>query len=130
MKHLKQNYLTWEDRDNWPLTHFTPEELACRGSGALLIDFDAAMRLERLRAAYGAPITVVSAYRTKAWNQKVGGAPNSQHLYGRAFDLGCVDGRMMYELLRLGFLNGFTGFGVYKNFVHLDTGAPRAWGNG
>lgn len=42
---------------------------------------------ERVRAIWGKPITVGSVYRTPAHNRRVGGAPNSQHVEGRAIDL-------------------------------------------
>lgn len=44
--------------------------------------------LERLRAAGGGrPLPIVSGYRSETHNRAVGGAPNSQHLRGRAADL-------------------------------------------
>lgn len=45
--------------------------------------------LEPLRVHLGTPVVVVSGYRSAAWNQRVGGAPNSQHLRGEAADLHC-----------------------------------------
>ena len=43
--------------------------------------------LDPLREAYGHPITVNSAYRSKELNKLVGGASSSQHLQGQAADL-------------------------------------------
>lgn len=43
--------------------------------------------LEPLRAAYGKPIRVTSGLRVKKLNKAVGGAANSQHLYGQAADI-------------------------------------------
>jgi zinc D-Ala-D-Ala carboxypeptidase len=119
--------LTWADRDQWPLPHFRPSELACKGSGALKIDLDAGLALERLRSYYGAPVYVVSAYRSVAHNRAVGGATNSFHLQGKAFDLrysGGADGR---ALVGAGIEAGFTGLGFYKTFIHFDVGPPRLW---
>ena len=43
--------------------------------------------LEDIRADYGAPIVVTSAFRTPLVNAAVGGVPNSFHLCGRAADI-------------------------------------------
>ncbi len=46
--------------------------------------------LEQVRAALGErPIHVNSGYRCLALNKKIGGARNSQHLYGLAADIIC-----------------------------------------
>ena len=43
--------------------------------------------LDPVRAQFGKPIRVNSAYRCEKHNRKVGGAKNSQHLYGQAADI-------------------------------------------
>ena len=56
---------------------------------------DARLRMQRLieqlldpiRAAWGAPITVNSGYRSPALNRTVGGVPTSQHVKGEAADI-------------------------------------------
>lgn len=56
---------------------------------------DARLRMQRLieqlldpiRAAWGAPITVNSGYRSPALNRAVGGVPTSQHVKGEAADI-------------------------------------------
>jgi hypothetical protein len=42
---------------------------------------------EPLRAHFGVPIRVLSFYRCPALNKAVGGARNSQHMYGEAIDI-------------------------------------------
>lgn len=46
--------------------------------------------LDPLREAWGAPIVVTSGYRCEKLNKVVGGAKNSQHLYGQAADIRTV----------------------------------------
>ena len=46
--------------------------------------------LDPLREAWGAPIIVTSGYRCQRLNKAVGGASNSQHLYGQAADIRTV----------------------------------------
>lgn len=43
--------------------------------------------LQPLRNAYGCPVVVTSGFRCATLNKKVGGAANSQHLYGQAADI-------------------------------------------
>jgi hypothetical protein len=43
--------------------------------------------LDRWRVEYGGPRTINSAYRNPARNARVGGVPNSRHVYGDAGDL-------------------------------------------
>lgn len=49
--------------------------------------------LDPLREAWGAPIIVTSGYRSLKLNKAVGGATNSQHLYGQAADIRTVSDR-------------------------------------
>lgn len=49
--------------------------------------------LDPLREAWGAPIIVTSGYRSSELNKVVGGATNSQHLYGQAADIRTVSDR-------------------------------------
>ena len=43
--------------------------------------------LDPVREMWGKPITVNSGYRSEKLNKLVGGASNSQHLYGQAADI-------------------------------------------
>ena len=43
--------------------------------------------LDPLRDAYGKPIIVNSGYRSNTLNAVIGGAKNSQHMYGEAVDI-------------------------------------------
>lgn len=45
--------------------------------------------LDPVRARIGCPITVTSGYRPPQLNEAVGGAKNSNHLYGYAADVVC-----------------------------------------
>lgn len=111
----------------WP--HFQPVELRCKGSGALLIHYASMDALQRLRWAYKGPIPLNSAYRCKAYNDHVGGSENSYHMSGRAFDTPMLNGNAagLVKLVHLATKAGFTGFGVYATFTHIDTGPFRVW---
>jgi len=44
-------------------------------------------QLDVIRSAWGAPLRVVSGYRSPAWNLRIDGAKLSQHVEGRAADI-------------------------------------------
>ncbi len=79
-------------------TYFTIEEL-CKGSVKpteeikkqlqLLID----NVLDPMREEYGKPVKVTSGYRDPAYNKRIGGATNSQHMKGQAADLQTGEGK-------------------------------------
>ena len=79
--------------------------------------------LEPLRTRFG-PVLVISGYRTPAYNQLVGGAPASKHIYHGAHspvaaDVSCKRGRAddWYDFLA-GLAPG--GLGHYTSHVHVD----------
>jgi uncharacterized protein YcbK (DUF882 family) len=47
--------------------------------------------LENTRSNYDYPMPVTSGYRNPARNQRVGGQPNSRHVYGDAADIAVRD---------------------------------------
>lgn len=106
---------------------FTPAEVACRGTGALLVDTDAMDALLRLRRDIGLPM-LVTGYRSPAHNKAVGGKPASKHLAGEAFDVAMTnhDPRKFLEAAKFA---GFRAFGHYprSNFMHVDLGPVRSW---
>lgn len=113
----------------WPWPNFTPAEIACRGTGKIGIDTDALDKLQRLRDLLGVPLMLNSAYRSPEHNLAVGGALQSEHLKGRAFDVSMANlDPVTFEAAAR--KAGFTGFGFYRrnNFIHIDTGPAREWG--
>ena len=71
----------------WRWPNFSPAEIACRGTGKLLINEPALEKLQALRDRLGKPLIVRSAYRSPEHNRAVGGATRSKHLDGAAFDI-------------------------------------------
>lgn len=66
--------------------HFWIDEFRSRGNGRVKCHRELLRALERARVEVG-PITIVSGYRDPDYNAFVGGARNSQHLYGTAADV-------------------------------------------
>jgi len=70
--------------------HFNINEFKCKANSEVLINADVIahiQRLEKFRVWYNRPMVVISGYRTPEYNTLVGGAANSQHLYGVASDI-------------------------------------------
>lgn len=105
---------------HWP--NFSPAEIACRGTGKLLVNEDALHRLQELRVT----LIVTSAYRSPEHNRKVGGAKGSKHLEGSAFDISMAN-HDPASFIAAARKAGFKGIGTYprSNFVHIDTGPAR-----
>ena len=85
---------------------------------------DLVYALEELRALAGKPIYITSGKRCDNWNEMVGGAPRSQHLYGMAADI-VIPGLHPIEMETLAtkvwrFRQG--GIGVYpsRGYIHVD----------
>jgi uncharacterized protein YcbK (DUF882 family) len=126
-------YASWElvPPSAWCWPHFRPRELACKGTGKLLIQRRALDALQALRRDVGKPLVISSAYRSPEHNAKVGGAKDSRHMRGDAFDV-VLAGHDPLALVMAAKRAGFTGFGYYPKaaspFLHIDMGPPRAWG--
>lgn len=124
-------YASWRDypRTKWRWRNFSAQEMACRGTGRLMIHDDSMDKLQALRDLLGKPLIVNSAYRSPEHNRSVGGAKNSQHMQARAFDIR-MDNHDPAAFIAAALQVGFAGIGTYpdQNFVHIDTGPLRQWG--
>lgn len=120
-----------------PTPHISWRELACADG----TPYPSAWRIPRAvplalefeeirRRCGGKPITILSAFRTREHNRRVGGARLSQHPEGRALDLSKVG----IGIIRLWEVANdvakergvIRGLGLYPWGVHIDTRpAPR-----
>ncbi|EEW24060.1 YcbK family protein [Rhodobacter ferrooxidans] len=114
---------------DWRWPSFSPAEIACRGTGALMINTEALDKLQTLRNRLGKPLIVLSAYRSPAHNKAVGGAPASKHMLGTAFDISMAN-HDPAQFAAAARAVGFLGFGTYprSGFLHIDLGPARSWG--
>lgn len=112
--------------------HFKVNEFACSdGSDAVFISPELVEILEKIRVHFGRPVHINSAYRTPAKNKAVGGAAQSQHMYGTAADIH-IDGVAPKAVADYAekLLVGRGGIGIYKSFCHVDVRKVKSRWNG
>lgn len=110
----------WE---RWP--DFTPAEMACRHCGETYDWPEFMDRLQDARSRAGRPFHILSAHRCSIHNARIGGAPLSQHLR-LAVDI-ATQNHNRRDILETCKAAGFSGFGFYTNFIHIDLGRKRFW---
>ncbi len=112
----------------WRWYSFSPLDIASHGDGSIIIISHALDKLQNLYNMMDYKLSIHSAYRDPLYNAKIGGAPLSRHKYGDAFDIGLgkFDKHKLYQICQQ---LGFTGFGFYNNFLHIDCGKARHWGS-
>lgn len=90
--------------------------------------------LEKIRQEVGAPVRLLSIYRSPDYNRDVGGAASSRHMQFDAADFEVLGGdagnsdrwyKIAKSLRDKGEFKG--GIGVYKTFVHVDTRGSNAF---
>lgn len=112
--------------------NFRVKEFACAdGSDPIFISPDLVSVLQKIRAHFGKPVTITSAYRTPAHNAKIGGVANSQHLFGAAADIKVknVSPLRVAQYAEQILINK-GGIGVYETFVHIDVRPTKSRWNG
>ena len=122
------HYEHWSDTpgDEWRRENFTPEEMADRESGALVVVPEFLDRMQLLRDTIGQPLSLSSAYRTPEHNARISKTGTAgPHTTGRAVDILC-SGSLAFEVIGEAKGLGFTGIGVSqkgpheKRYLHFD----------
>jgi len=110
---------------------FTDKELSCKCGCGLMPPVESVYRLYALRLLWGQPLTINSAARCKAHNDKVSKSVGSTHLPtdqrkgvsrtwgGCGFDIK-ASGQSQRKLESLAIQCGFMGVGEAKTFIHID----------
>ncbi len=147
---MAETFKEWFARNLPDLHYFTAEEFLEKGASHYRVGrpgyqlntdpprelwpniIQTAYILDALRHRLGVPIRINSAYRSPEYNSAIGGARASQHKEFRAIDFQ-VSGRgrpadwgaTLRSMRDRGLFAG--GVGVYRSFVHVDTGRTRDW---
>ena len=124
----------WKD-----IRYFTRNEFRCtcpRCGGFPVEPEETMVRVvDEIRRRAGTPITIVdsggSGIRCPEHNVEVGGAANSEHLYGRAADLhSALPPAELYRIaeeVTKEMIPGRGGIGLYRWGIHVDTGKYSRW---
>jgi uncharacterized protein YcbK (DUF882 family) len=108
--------------------NFDRKEFACKcGCGFDTIDVELADVLADLRRFFVKPVFINSACRCESHNRKVGGAANSQHLFGKAADITIKDvsADKVYAYLCNKYPEKY-GIGRYTGRTHIDVRQARS----
>lgn len=110
------------------MKHFKQSEFASpdiEGSGARM-RLGTVEKLDAARVLWGKHIDISSAYRSTAWNTRVGGKKNSAHLGGYAVDIRGISDDEMLALLDILWTVGFTRIGIMATAIHVDDDPNKA----
>lgn len=121
-KHYEDAEHLW-DEERW--SDFSPKEFACSHCGEFYFDNWMFDTIQSVRNRIRRPIILNSAHRCVIHNHREGGADRSRHLR-LAFDISIKkhNPETIYQAAREA---GFTTFGHYKTFLHVDDRPGRRW---
>lgn len=118
---------------NFDLAEFASKDGAAPGADVLKNLTNLAKQLEALRNAINMPIRIISGFRSREHNVKIGGAVNSFHVMGMAADIQVkgMTPTQVAKAIELLIKDGKMkqgGLGVYRTWVHYDTrGTLSRW---
>ena len=125
-------YSLKEDGEKNLSENFKVKEFRCKdGSDKILISGELVEILQKIRSHFGKAVNINSAYRTPSYNKKIGGATNSQHMYGTAADIRIngITPKAVADYAET-LLLGTGGIGRYNTFTHVDVRDKKARWNG
>jgi len=101
--------------------YFKIEEFDCQETGENDMQDEFIHALDSLREACGFSFTITSGYRSPKHSIEAKKAAPGMHSKGIAADIRVSGGAQRFLLAKKAFELGFSGIGVAKTFVHVDT---------
>ncbi|SCZ02419.1 D-Ala-D-Ala carboxypeptidase family metallohydrolase [Alkaliphilus peptidifermentans] len=132
--------LDWLESSDGSTRHFSWGEFYCKGNGSFSGGKVGATtvkenvrrmmwKLEALRRKAGNnPVTINSGFRSITHNSNVGGASNSQHMYGIASDIR-VNNRTVTQVNNIARTCGFSGIYNMTSATHVDSRIEYNYGS-
>lgn len=110
--------------------YFKRSDFNCHETGENRMEDEFIHKLDDLRAACGWPFFVTSGYRDPSHSIEAK-KPNGggMHTKGVAADIRVTNGKQRHEIVKHAMDMGFSGIGIAKTFVHVDTreDTPVVW---
>lgn len=103
------------------LKYFTLDEFDCQHTGENRMDSSFLQRLDALRDACGFPFRITSGYRSPLHPIEAKKKKAGTHAQGIAADIAVVDGAQRHIIVANALRLGFSGVGVARGFIHVDT---------
>jgi uncharacterized protein YcbK (DUF882 family) len=109
--------------------YFDIEDFACQETGENRMDERFIHKLDELRETCGFPFLVTSGYRSSSHSLEIKKKAPGSHTKGYACDIATSNGIQRLAIVRHALAAGFTGIGIHRSFVHLDTrdSEPVMW---
>lgn len=112
------------------MKYFSLYEFNCSFTGNNEMDEDFLIKLDALREACGFPFHITSGYRDPEGHPiEAKKAKGGTHAQGIAADIKVNNGAEKYKIISEAMKMGFTGIGIAKTFIHVDTrtSTPVVW---
>jgi len=111
------------------MRYFKLEDFNCKETGENEMCPDFLARLDELRHRCGFPFIITSGYRSPRHSIEKRKPKAGTHAQGIAADIGTTDGYERYVIVKNAMAMGFSGIGIHKTFVHVDTRTttPVVW---
>jgi len=101
--------------------YFKLSDFDCQETGENEMSVEFIHKLDSLRAACGFPFNITSGYRSPNHSIEKAKKTIGTHAQGIAADIYISGGQQRMQLVARALEMGFTGVGVAKGFVHVDT---------
>ena len=111
------------------MKYFQIEEFNCQETGNNQMDKQFLLLLDTLRHKCGFPFVITSGYRDPSHSIEAKKENPGKHSEGIACDIQVKNGPERFTLIDEALCLGFTGIGIHKAFIHVDTRktTPVVW---
>ena len=109
--------------------YFSRDEFKCSETGNNEIQDEFIHALDKLRESCGFPFAITSGYRDPSHSVEAKKEKAGQQTLGIAADIAVSGGSQRFIIVSKALELGFSGIGVARTFVHVDTRTtqPMLW---
>ena len=107
------------------MEYFNIKEFDCQETGNNEMCPYFLEKLDDLRHYCNMPFHITSGYRDPTHSIEAAKSKPGTHAQGIAADIKATNGYERFKIVEIAFRMGFTGIGVAKTFVHVDTRQTR-----